>query len=96
MNNTKTIFNTDETFVYQIVVDGKETKYYKGVHDLFENCGFRLTGVNQSQSTREELQRQPKFSGLIGPMWNGYHELEGVKYPCIRYECPKEYATYAN
>lgn len=52
--------------------------------------GFVLTGTNQNNRHRAELQGQPKFSGVNGPMWDGTREdPEG----CIRYECPEAYRT---
>lgn len=43
--------------------------------------GYELTSYNRNRSHRAELQGQPKFSGLCGPMYGG----PGV----IRYECTK-------
>ena len=44
----------------------------------YEHIGFNLNGHQ-----RQELQGQPKFKGVLGPMWDGH----GV----IRYETPKAY-----
>jgi hypothetical protein len=45
--------------------------------------GFRCRGFNSNASQRQELQGAPKFTGLIGPMWDG---------DAIRYECSATYA----
>jgi len=45
--------------------------------------GFRCRGFNSNASQRHELQGAPKFTGLIGPMWDG---------DAIRYECSATYA----
>jgi len=39
--------------------------------------GFTYTGDNASASQRPELQGQPKFKELLGPMWGG---TQGVRY----------------
>lgn len=44
--------------------------------------GYAFAGQHSSRHTRAELQGQPKFAGLNGPMWDG----DG-----IRYECPAAY-----
>jgi hypothetical protein len=46
--------------------------------------GYEFTKLNTNPSNRAELQGQPKFSGLNGPMWDG---------DAIRYEDPKSYAA---
>lgn len=50
--------------------------------DALEFRGHRLTAINRNPHQRAELQGQPKFEGLVGPMWDG----DG-----IRYECPETY-----
>lgn len=45
--------------------------------------GHAFTGINANPRQRAELQGQPKFAGLCGPMWNG---------DAIRYECREAYA----
>ena len=49
-----------------------------------EERGFGFTGLNSNPRQRQELQGQPKFKGVVGPMWGGDH---------LRYECPKAYAS---
>ncbi len=44
--------------------------------------GYALNGFNQNKSNRAELQGQPKFRGVLGPMWDG---------DAVRYECPATY-----
>lgn len=36
-----------------------------------ERRGFTFTGLNTNPRQRVELQGQPKFKGLLGPMWDG-------------------------
>jgi hypothetical protein len=50
--------------------------------------GYAHAGAHRSPSTRAELQGQPKFTGVLGPMWGG---LGADGEPCIRYE---DSATY--
>jgi hypothetical protein len=50
----------------------------------FDVRGYRLTGVNHNPRQRSELQGQPTFTGLNGPMYGG----RGI----IRYECLEAYA----
>lgn len=45
-----------------------------------EALGFEYTGDHKSKVTRPELQSQPQFAGLCGPMWDGN---------AIRYEDPE-------
>jgi hypothetical protein len=45
--------------------------------------GFQCRGFNSNASQRLELQGAPKFTGLLGPMWDG---------DAIRYECSATYA----
>lgn len=47
-----------------------------------EARGFALDGLNRNPRQREELQDQPKFKGLAGPMWDG---------DTVRYEDWKTY-----
>lgn len=32
--------------------------------------GYAFRGFNANSAQREELQGQPKFTGLLGPMWD--------------------------
>lgn len=57
--------------------------------DGLEFRGFVLTGFNRNPRQRAELQGEPKFSGLCGPMWGGHRD--GV--PMIRYEDKAAYDT---
>ena len=80
---------------YQIVcdVDGQhivDVYDETNVVDALEFRGHILTGFNKKKSCREELRGEPKFSGLLGPMWGGVHD--GV--PVIRYEEPAVYASF--
>jgi hypothetical protein len=65
---------------------------FKGFESVFAGMGIRgfaCTGIKDdkySKRLRPELQGMPVFSGLCGPMWNGYTE-DGR--PCIRYEDQK-------
>ena len=66
-------------------VDGQmicTTGDVKDAIPAFDVRGYRHTGFNQSAVQRPELQGQPKFDGLAGPMWDG---------DAIRYE---DWATY--
>lgn len=53
----------------------------------FRVRGFNQTGVCTSPHVRVELQGQPEFSGLLGPMWDG---------DAIRYENQAAYTTLSN
>lgn len=48
----------------------------------FEVRGYKPTGHVGGNHLREELRGQPKFHGLLGPMWGGFKD--GA--PVIRYE----------
>jgi hypothetical protein len=54
----------------------------------FEDRGFKYRGDEIGKHLRLELQAQPKFEGLAGPMWGGTDD-EGNA--IIRYE---DWATY--
>lgn len=50
--------------------------------------GFEQRGTNDNPRHRAELQGQPMFHGVLGPMWGGTRKHpDGV----IRYECPETY-----
>lgn len=53
----------------------------------FEVRGYRHTGRFAPDHLRVELRGQPKFEGLLGPMWGG--DRDGV--PVIRYEDQQTY-----
>lgn len=44
--------------------------------------GFSFSGVNRNPKQREELQDQPKFARLLGPMYDGERDGHYV----VRYE----------
>lgn len=48
-----------------------------------EKLGHAYTGPNHNLRQRAELQGAPKFTGLLGPMWDG---------DALRYEDAKTYA----
>jgi hypothetical protein len=53
-----------------------------------EALGYPLTGVSgTSRVVRQELQGQPTFEGLCGPMWQNAETL--------RYETWKAYELYS-
>ncbi len=39
--------------------------------EAMERNGYTLKGVETNHRLRTELQGQPKFEGLAGPMWDG-------------------------
>lgn len=51
--------------------------------------GFEPTGKVGGDHLRQELRGQPKFHGLLGPMYGGAHDGE----PIIRYEDQRSYST---
>lgn len=53
----------------------------------FEIRGYSIRPEPAPQHLREELRDQPRFEGLLGPMWGGLHEGE----PLIRYEDQRAY-----
>lgn len=53
----------------------------------FRVRGFVQRGVNNNPRQRIELQDQPEFSGLLGPMWDG---------DAIRYENQAAYDALSN
>ncbi len=46
--------------------------------------GYAFVRFNDNTRQRAELQDQPKFKGINGPMWDG---------DAIRYECPETYSA---
>ena len=50
----------------------------------FEVRGLVLRGTNDNQRHRKELQGQPIFTGVLGPMWDG---------DAVRYEDQQTYNT---
>ena len=55
--------------------------------------GRGFTGRHNSAGTREQLQGQPKFVCVCGPMWEGFGE-DG--YAVIRYEDGAAYDSLSN
>ena len=51
---------------------------------FMEVRGYPFVKLNDNNRQRVELQGQPKFAGILGPMWDG---------DAIRYECPETYAA---
>jgi hypothetical protein len=89
--NSSTVNNTadiSDQRLYQLVqcVDGKlVTTVFTAEQFLpaLEVRGFVTTGIS-GHRLRRELQDQPTFSGLCGPMWGGASEDTGI--PIVRYE----------
>lgn len=52
---------------------------------FMEGKGFTFSGDNNNRSSRVELQGQPTFKGIMGPMYDG-----GGK---VRYETPELYES---
>jgi hypothetical protein len=42
-----------------------------GMIQVFRAHGYKCTGSNRNPYNRPELQGLPKFSELLGPMWDG-------------------------
>jgi hypothetical protein len=75
--------------VFRVVSQqARARKDYDSLADMSRD--FRQTGVSRDTGPiREELRSQPKFQGLLGPMWGG---LEGGKV-VLRYEDQSSYRT---
>lgn len=43
----------------------------ENLHAALEVRGFEFIGLQTGNHLRKELQGEPMFSGLIGPMWDG-------------------------
>jgi len=84
MTNTKQTATQTPTVKLVQCVDGQFlVSEFGPAVDLIaamEIRGYAFLKLNANRSQRAELQGQPKFRGLNGPMWDG----EGV----IRYEDP--------
>lgn len=59
---------------------------FDNLEALLAECevrGFELAGLHRSDWGREELQGQPKFTELCGPMWGGdairYEDVEAYR-----------------
>ena len=53
---------------------------------FMEVRGHQFVKLNDNNRQREELQGQPKFAGINGPMWDG---------DAIRYESVEAYASFS-
>ena len=75
--------------LYQII-GGRSAKTEFEENQLISGMkakGFALRGFNHNASQRAELQDQPKFQGVLGPMWDG----DG-----LRYEDPATYEALSS
>lgn len=65
------------------LVDGKTNPTFNGqdVVTEMEKLGYRKVGENLNEYNRAELQGQPIFAGLCGPMWDSNDT--------VRYETPE-------
>lgn len=43
----------------------------KNLHAWASVRGYTVSHINKNPRQRAELQEQPVFSGLVGPMWDG-------------------------
>ena len=59
----------------------------ENVIPAMEIRGYALNGLNKNSHQRAELQGQPKFKGVNGPMWDG---------DAVRYEGPEAYKRLSN
>lgn len=71
---------------YQAVFHDKDIGFHLVEADDRETFTARMairdhviTGENRNKANRSELQGQPIFSGMCGPMWNG----NGVRYESV-------------
>jgi hypothetical protein len=54
---------------YQIV-DGNKNPVLNSIDEV-EALGYKMSGYNLNTYNRAELQNQPVFAKLCGPMWSG-------------------------
>jgi len=59
----------------------------------FAARGFQHIGTQNATHLRKELQGQPQFAGLTGPMWGGT-DPDGT--PVIRYEDWESYKVLSS
>lgn len=80
MQKFEVVFATDE---------GMDVMYLdeNNIIPALEVRGFNFDGFENSKRLRAELQGQPKFTGLAGPMWGGMKDGQ----PVVRYETWKAY-----
>jgi hypothetical protein len=73
---------------YRIIqmVEGKMIKTElndENLHPALEVRGFDFVGLENNPHLRNELKGEPKFTGLLGPMWDGdairYEDFESYK-----------------
>jgi hypothetical protein len=76
-------FNNEFDCKYQVVSQNEGSKIYDDIISFLSEYGHLFNGVNESESVRPEIRRQPKIQGLNGGMFNGY---DGAR-PVVRYEC---------
>jgi hypothetical protein len=70
-----------QTIENQLVVSEFDSD---NVLPAMEIRGFELRELNNNQRHRTELQGQPIFNGVLGPMWDG---------DAVRYEDQQTYNT---
>ncbi|MFJ8528608.1 hypothetical protein [Bacillus sp. NPDC094106] len=69
-------------FIYEVISDTKSGMKREEFHSVDEiTSKYTLNGFKE-HAMKQELQGQPRFFGLLGPMYNGVKN--GV--PVIRYE----------
>lgn len=90
MNNNG-IQLTEKGYKYQVVSHGNlntDNKSLKEIISFLKVRGVECNGVNINGHNREELQGQPMFNSLLGPMYNGKNKKGEI---IIRYETQKVY-----
>lgn len=80
--------------IYKLVsqIDGRlsvETFTADNIIPAMEVRNYQFNGLCHRKSLRAELQGQPMFQGVLGPMWGG---TENDK-PVVRYETTQAYNT---
>lgn len=59
---------------YRLVRNNAQSVIEGNIHDLIgdmRKLGYNYVGFNQNTNHRVELQKQPLFDELAGPMWDG-------------------------
>ena len=72
--------------IFKIISNEPVQEINGGTADViaaFEVRGYPYLGPELSRFVRPELYGNPRFGGLVGPMWDG---------DSIRYETPEVYA----
>ena len=64
--------------LYQIVEGVSIKSEFTGANvvEAMAVRGYKFAGGLDRPGIREELRHQPKFSGVLGPMWDG----DGIRY----------------